>query len=187
MLDQSRQTLEDIAIDSRIPVAKSMAWRGIIKRLIVLRQRLGLGWVVKDSRERTRKLAERLSMRVTPPEERIIVGRCLNPACICELSIVGRREQVTCQSCGSVWEVRAVTNARAERLRRDTRLMERAQTPEQAARWIWEHTHVRVTRQAVSMRISRGMMPLAVAVEDGTYRFSRAELMELAVSSMTHR
>jgi hypothetical protein len=129
--------------------------------------------------------AEKLRVWLTPPEERIIYGKCLNPVCLREVSgTVGQRE-ATCEYCGSTWTVNALRAARREHYRSnpvdgsgtDQTLK---MTPAQAASWLKVRTNIPVTRKQVSDWIRRDRLPSCERLDGGCWLFNPVELLDSA-------
>jgi hypothetical protein len=181
------ESLDVLATDCRVPHSERTPWRVIVKRLMVLGVGLGLGWTPVESRKLTRRVMLGLRVRTTPVEERLIVGRCLNPVCGRELVAVKGQSEVECHACGSNWNILAVLAARREEVRvMDVSQMKRLiTTPTGVTRWIRKKTNLRITRQAVSMWIRRGKMPKTKAIADGTYDFDRVELWDLVIDVLS--
>lgn len=119
----------------------------------------------------------RVRLRVTPPEERIIHGHCLNPACRTDIPGVADDQMATCPACGSTWSVSALRRARVEELQGQTITC----TPKDAADWTQWQTGRKVTRKQVGMWLKRGKLPSAVkAGSQGQWTFDTGELVACA-------
>ncbi|GAA6124188.1 hypothetical protein BPY_22960 [Bifidobacterium psychraerophilum] len=156
--------------------------RGLLLRLDRLCSHPECGTTFK----RVTRAGLRVEERTTPPEERIIYGRCLNPVCLREMSgSVGQRE-ATCRYCGSTWAVSAIRAARRERYRSDpvdgrTRADRTLHmTPAEAAVWLRRRTNIPVTRKQVSDWIRRDRLPSSEHLEGGRWSFNPVELLDSA-------
>ena len=118
----------------------------------------------------------RVRVRITPPEERIIHGHCLNPACGRELAGVREDTMVTCPACGSTWAVAEVRRARREQLAGRTI----TGTPTQLARWVKQTTGVPVKAQNVKDWLRWVRLPTAQKSGKGVYECDMGELLECA-------
>lgn len=118
----------------------------------------------------------RVKLRITPPEERIIHGHCLNPACGRELAGVQEDTMVTCPACGSTWAVAEVRRARREKLAGRTI----TGTPTQIARWVKQTTGVPVKAQNVKDWLRWFRLPTAQKSGKGIYECDMGELLECA-------
>jgi hypothetical protein len=128
--------------------------------------------------------SEKIRLWLTPPDERIIYGRCLNPVCLHEVSGVTGQKEATCEYCGSTWSVSAIRASRRERYRLspvDVSGVDRTlrMTPAQAAAWLRGQTNVRVSRKSVTNWLGRGLLPSAVHTDEkGVWRFNPIELLD---------
>ena len=175
LLTEASETLEDICYNCGIYYTGT--WRRSLSKLIPRRKQLLGEPNVAADRERVGRLVQKVRLRLTPPSERILIGRCLNPVCGAELSIVGKVESVACPACGSVWSVEAVRGKRREKLRAAPPLLA---TPSQAAKWVREMTGIYVTRHVVMMWDTRVMHSHRLG--DGLHSYDKYELLRLAES-----
>lgn len=116
----------------------------------------------------------RVKLRTTPPEERIIHGHCLNPACGRELAGVREDTMVTCPSCGSTWAVSEVRRARRERMEGQYIIGK----PKLAAQWVQQETGIEVKRGDVSNWRSRGLLHPVETETGGVWQWAKPELLE---------
>jgi hypothetical protein len=86
--------------------------RGLLLRLDRLCSHPECGTTFK----RVTRAALKVEERTTPPEERIIYGRCLNPVCLRQVTGVRGQTEATCGYCGSVWSVTALFAERHRRM-----------------------------------------------------------------------
>ena len=132
--------------------------------------------------------SERIRLWLTPPDERIIYGRCLNPVCLHEVSGVTGQKEATCEYCGSTWSVSAIKASRRERYRLspvDVSGVDRTlrMTPAQAAVWLRGQTNIPVTRKQVSDWIRRDRLPSSERLDGGRWSFNPVELLDSAERS----
>lgn len=174
LYDQVEDTLQDVAGDIGV-------WGGKAPVLIA-RLQASMGRLAdapnsgRDYRQLTNAY-RRVKMRITPPEERIIHGHCLNPACRTDIPGVADDQMVTCPACGSTWSVSALRQARVEELQGQTITC----TPKVAADWTQWQTGRKVTRKQVGMWLKRGKLPSAVkAGRQGQWTFDTGELVACA-------
>lgn len=123
------------------------------------------------------RIASKTRGLLTPPDDEIIYGTCLNPDC--DSQVAGARDvsEARCQACGSVWSVEQLRRRRRERLH-ETPL---DATPAEAAKWIHKTTGLYVTRKVVNMWIQRDSLTHEI-LGNGRHRFDMAELLGLAES-----
>lgn len=174
LYDQVEDTLQDVAGDIGV-------WGGKAPVLIA-RLQASMGRLAdapnsgRDYRQLTNAY-RRVKLRITPPEEQVIHGHCLNPACGRELAGVQEDTMVTCPACGSTWSVSALRRARVEELQGQTITC----TPKVAADWTQWQTGRKVTRKQVGMWLKRGKLPSAVkAGSQGQWTFDTGELVACA-------
>ena len=172
--NQVEDTLQDVAGDIGL-------WAGKAPKLIErLQANMGRLADAPNSGRDYKQLTNayrRVKLRITPPEERIIHGHCLNPACGRELAGVREDTMVTCPACGSTWSVSALKQARVEELQGQTITC----TPKDAADWTQWQTGRKVTRNRVDMWLKRGKLPSAVkAGSQGQWTFDTGELVACA-------
>ena len=130
----------------------------------------------RDYRNLTRT-NRKVQQHITPPEDRIIHGRCLNPECRAQLTGLPDDTMTTCGECGSTWSLTAVRQARGRELKGQTITC----TPKDAADWTQWQTGHKVSRKQVTMWIKRGKLPSAVKTEErGKWVFDTGELMACA-------
>lgn len=174
LYNQVEDTLQDVAGDIGL-------WAGKAPKLIErLQASMGRLADAPNSGRDYRQLANayrRVKLRITPPEERIIHGHCLNPACRTDIPGVADDQMVTCPACGSTWSVSALRQARVEELQGQTITC----TPKVAADWTQWQTGRKVTRKQVGMWLKRGKLPSAVkAGSQGQWTFDTGELVACA-------
>lgn len=175
LLQTAIDELEEIAANSSI-WQHNRTWRTLIKSLITRKSQLANNPHIAHDRERLTRMVDRVRFRLTPDSERIIIGECLNPDCRRELSITRGQVEVRCSACLSVWQVEAVRAARLVNL--SERTFEG--TPAQAARYIYQKTHLYVSRKVVIMWLQRRSLSHTVKIGDGLYRFDLRDLLEHA-------
>lgn len=133
----------------------------------------------RDYRNLTRT-SRKVQQHITPPEERIIHGRCLNPECKAQLAGLPDDTMTTCRECGSVWAVSEVRRARRERLKGHTI----TGTPTQIAKWVRRSTGVPAKAQNVKDWLRRGQVPHGPRTGKGVYECDMGGL--LAAVEETH-
>ncbi len=150
-------------------------WGGGVPQLLTkLADKMGLLADAPNSGRDYRQLTNayrRVKLRITPPEERIIHGHCLNPTCGRELAGVREDTMITCPACGSTWAVAEVRRARREKLAGRTI----TGTPTQIAGWVKKATGVPVKSQDVRNWLRRGL--LAVKTGKGVYECQMVDLL----------
>lgn len=174
LYDQVEDTIQDVAGDIGL-------WGGKAPQLLdKLAARMGRLAEApnsgRDYKQLTRALY-RVRLHTTPPQDRIILGRCLNPQCGADITGLPDDQMATCHACGSVWSVAAIRQARVEELKGGTITC----TPKDAADWTQWQTGRKVNRKQVSMWIKRGKLPSAVRAEEtGKWVFDTSELIACA-------
>ncbi|GAA6124209.1 hypothetical protein BPY_23170 [Bifidobacterium psychraerophilum] len=158
---------------------------GLLRGLLLRLDRLCSHPECSTTFKRVTRAALKVEERTTPPEERIIYGRCLNPVCLREMSGMAGQREATCRYCGSTWAVSAIRAARRERYRSDpvdgrTRADRTLRmTPAEAAAWLRVQTGLPVKRFNVSNWIARDRLPSARAsTEKGVWEFNPVELLD---------
>ena len=174
LYDQVEDTLQDVAGDIGQWAGKAPA--------VIVRLQANMGRLAdapnsgRDYKQLTNAY-RRVKLRITPPEERIIHGHCLNPACGRGLAGVREDTMVTCPACGSTWSVSVLRQARVEELQGQTITC----TTKDAADWTQWQTGRKVTRNRVDMWLKRGKLPSAVkAGSQGQWTFDTGELVACA-------
>ena len=76
---------------------------------------------IRTDYRQVRAIASKLQARLTPPSERLIIGRCLNPPCRRPIGITDGQDMATCDYCGSSWTVQTVIEDRYRRMASDQR------------------------------------------------------------------
>lgn len=122
----------------------------------------------------------KVQQHITPPEDRIIHGPCLNPECKAQLAGLPDDTMTTCSKCGSVWAVAEVRRARRERLKGHTI----TGTPTQIAKWVRRSTGVPAKAQNVKDWLRRGQVPHGPKTGKGVYECDMGGL--LAAVEETH-
>lgn len=89
---------------------------GLLRGLLLRLDRLCSHPECATTFKRVTKSALKVEERTTPPEERIIYGRCLNPVCLRQVTGVRGQTEATCGYCGSVWSVAALFAERHRRM-----------------------------------------------------------------------
>ncbi|MDF7665716.1 hypothetical protein [Bifidobacterium sp. ESL0745] len=117
---------------------------------------------------------------ITPVDDEIIYGRCLNPDCGSEVAGARDVSEVECRACGSVWSTDELRRTRREKLHEKPL----EATPAEAAKWIHKNTGLYVTRKVVNMWIQRDSLTHE-SLGNGRHRFDMGELLALA-ESMRH-
>ena len=172
LYDQVEDTLQDVAGDIGV-------WGGKAPVLIA-RLQASMGRLAdapnsgRDFKQLTNAY-RRVKLRITPPEERIIHGHCLNPACGRELAGVQEDTMITCPACGSTWAVTEVRRARREKLAGRTI----TGTPTQLARWVKKTTGVPVKAQNVKDWLRRGQVLAISKPGKGTYECDMSDLLQV--------
>lgn len=133
----------------------------------------------RDYRNLTRT-NRKIQQHITPPEDRIIHGHCLNPQCTAQLTGLPDDTMTTCGKCGSVWAVAEVRRARRERLKGHTI----TGTPTQIAKWVRRSTGVPAKAQNVKDWLRRGQVPHGPKTGKGVYECDMGSL--LAAVEETH-
>ena len=154
-------------------------WGGGVPQLLTkLADKMGLLADAPNSGRDYRQLTNayrRVKLRITPSEDRIIHGHCLNPACGRELAGVQEDTMVTCPACGSTWAVAEVRRARREKLAGRTI----TGTPTQLARWIKQATGVPVKAQNVKDWLRREQVLAVSKPGKGTYECDMSDLLQV--------
>ncbi|MCI1914630.1 MAG: hypothetical protein LKJ05_02725 [Bifidobacteriaceae bacterium] len=179
LIDEAEDVLQQVASDCGVWAGGQ--WQRILRRLPA---RVSRVQTLRDY-ERIERISGKVRDRVTPPAERIVIGPCLTAKCDAILSIARGQKSVQCRVCGSVQAVSEVWQVHRDGLRKHATPM-KPRTPSQAAKWLTNETHVPVSRQAVFMRLSRGMMPSSTFLGDGFYAFDRGDLLDLAEAILIH-
>lgn len=133
----------------------------------------------RDYRNLTRT-NRKIQQHITPPEDRIIHGHCLNPECRAQLTGLPDDTTATCGKCGSVWAVAEVRRARRERLKGHTI----TGTPTQIAKWVRGATGAPAKAQNVKDWLRRGQVPHGPKTGKGVYECDMGGL--LAAVEETH-
>lgn len=174
LYNQVEDTLQDVAGDIGQWAGKAPA--------VIVRLQANMGRLVdapnsgRDYKQLTNAY-RRVKLWITPPEERIIHGRCLNPTCRTDIPGVADDQMATCPACGSTWSVSALKQARVEELQGQTITC----TPKDAADWTQWQTGRKVTRKQVGMWLQRGKLPSAVQGDQpGQWVFDTSELVACA-------
>jgi hypothetical protein len=177
LIDECEDALQQVASDCGIWAGGG--WQAILRKLPA---RVARVQSLTDYR-----MVERITVKarnhVTPPVERIAIGACLD--CGAALSVARGQKAVECRSCGLLQAVSEVWEMRRTKLR-ETGARTKPMTPSRAASWLRHETHAQVSRQAVFMRLSRGMMPHTRDCGGGYYEFDKSELLDLVESIATH-
>lgn len=130
----------------------------------------------RDYRNLTRT-SRKIQQHITPPEDRIIHGHCLNPECRAQLTGLPDDTMTTCRECGCTWSLTAVRQARGGELKGRTITC----TPTAAAEWTQWETGRKVSRHRVQMWLKRGKLPSAEPTgEPGKWKFDTGELVACA-------
>lgn len=172
LLQEAESVIEDVAANCNIWAG---AWRVTIKRMIARRTQVTQSRHLLRDRERIAALEQKVRLRLTPPEERIIIGACLTKECDTALSIVKGQDHVACPKCSALWSVKEIREARRLKFEHVTMIM----TPAEAAGWIKKETGLFVTRKVVNMWAQRDMIS-APSVGDGGHAYKLNELISLA-------
>ena len=174
LYDQVEDAIQDVAGDIGL-------WGGKAPQLLdKLAARMGRLADAPNSARDYKQLTNalhRVRLRTTPPQDRIIHGRCLNPECGADITGLPDDQMATCTACGSVWSVAAIRQARMDELKGKTITC----TPKDAADWTQWQTGRKVNRKQVTMWLRRGKLPSATkAEESGKWRFDTSELIACA-------
>ena len=126
----------------------------------------------RDYRNLTRT-SRKIQQHITPPEDRIIHGHCLNPECKAQLAGLPDDTTATCRECGSVWAVSEVRRARRERLKGHTI----TGTPTQIAKWVRGATGAPAKAQNVKDWLRRGQVRPESKAGKGIYECDMGSLL----------
>lgn len=126
----------------------------------------------RDYRNLTRT-NRKIRQHITPPEDRIIHGPCLNPECKAQLAGLPDDTTATCRECGSVWAVSEVRRARRERLKGHTI----TGTPTQIAKWVRGATGAPAKAQNVKDWLRRGQVRPESKAGKGIYECDMGSLL----------
>ena len=174
LYDQVEDTIQDVAGDIGL-------WGGKAPQLLAkLDARMGRLADAPNSARDYKHLTNalhRIRLHTTPPQDRIIHGRCLNPECGADIPGLPDDQMAACPACGSVWNVAAIRQAMVEELKGRTITC----TPKDAADWTQWQTGRKVNRKQVTMWLRRGKLPSATkAEESGKWMFDTSELIACA-------
>lgn len=173
LYDDTEDVIQDVAGDIGL-------WAGKAPQLLTrMAARTGRLADAPNSGRDYRSLASalhRVRMRLAPPEDRIIHGHCLNPACRHELPGLPRDTMVTCPACGSTWTVSEVHRVRRERLEGQYITGK----PKLAAQWVKQETGIAIKRGDVSNWRSRGLLHPVETGSRGVWLWAKPELLACA-------
>lgn len=172
LLTEASETLEEVAGHANLWAHQ---WRQVVKKLITHRPQVTQSRSLVEDRKRISRLASKVELRLTPPEERIIIGECLNPDCENSLTAIKGQQEVECHACKSIWKVEAVKSKRREKFH-DEKL---EATPSEAARWVKRTTGIYLTREVVAMWVHRKMLS-ASKTRDGRYSMDMGDILKLS-------
>lgn len=171
LYDDTEDIIQDVAADIGLWGGKaSILLRKLASRIGRLYDAPNSGRDYRDLTDALQKVRE----RITPQDERVIYGRCLNPVCKAQLVGLPGVSMVTCSQCESTWSVAAVQDARVEGLKGQMITC----TPKAAGEWLEWKTGQKVTRKRVGMWIQRGKLPsVKAARQKGEWVFDTGELL----------
>jgi predicted Zn-ribbon and HTH transcriptional regulator len=172
LLTEASEILEDVAGHANLWAHQ---WRQVVKKLITHRPQVTQSRSLIKDRKRINRLASKVELRLTPPQDRLIIGECLNPECGATLNAVKDQQEAQCPQCKSVWQVEAVRAKRREKL--STHTLEA--TPVEASQWLKRKTGVYVTRKIINMWAQRNMIH-APSISEGRHEYNLGELLKLA-------
>lgn len=172
LLTEASETLEDVAGHANLWAHQ---WRQVVKKLITHRPQVTQSRSLIRDRKRINRLASKVELRLTPPQDRLIIGECLNPECGAVLNAAREQNEVDCPRCKSVWQVETVRKRNREQM--EGRVLEA--TPVEAAQWIKMKTGVYISRKVINMWAQRHMLA-APSLGDGRHEYSLGELLRLA-------
>lgn len=175
LLTEATETLEEVAGHANLWAHQ---WRSVVKKLITHRPQVTQSLSLIEDRKRINRLVSKVELRLTPSQDRLIIGECLNPECGAVLNAVKDQQEAQCQQCKSVWQVEAVRAKRREKL--STHTLEASQG--EASRWLKRNTGVYVERHIIAMWLQRGMLAGSRKIAKGRYEFDIGELLTLAES-----
>lgn len=173
LYNQVEDTLQDVAGDIGLWAGKAPA---LIARLQASMGRLADAPNSGRDFKQLTNAYRRVRLRITPPEERIIHGHCLNPECGAQLAGLPDDTMVTCQECGSTWAVAEVRRARRERMTGQYITGK----PKLAAQWISQETGIEIKRGDVSNWRSRGLLHPVETDVSGVWQWAKPELLACA-------
>lgn len=136
----------------------------------------------RDYRDLTDAL-RRVRERVTPQDEHIIYGHCLNTACKKTISGPVDAQTTACPTCGSIWTIKAVREARREILVGKVVVG----TPSQIALWFKVQTGVNVKSQDVRNWLRRGRLTKSRKITRGVYEFDLEQLLACVEGDRSER
>jgi predicted Zn-ribbon and HTH transcriptional regulator len=175
LLTEASETLEEVAGHANLWAHQ---WRQVVKKLITHRPQVTQSLSLIEDRKRISRLASKVELRLTPPQDRLTIGECLNPDCGAVLNAVKDQQEAQCPQCKSVWQVEAVRAKRREKLSDHT--LEASQS--EASRWLKRTTGVYVEAHIITMWLQRRMLPRTKKLSKGRYEFNLGELLVLAES-----
>lgn len=170
LYDYAEDIIQDVAGDIGL-------WAGKAPQLLTrLASRMGRLADAPNSGRDYRNLAltnRKIQQHITPPEDRIIHGRCLNPECRAQLTGLPDDTTTTCRECGSVWAVSEVRRVRRERLKGHTI----TGTPTQIAKWVRGATGAPAKAQNVKDWLRRGQVRTESKEGKGIYECDMGSLL----------
>lgn len=170
LYDYAEDIIQDVAGDIGL-------WAGKAPQLLTrLASRMGRLADAPNSGRDYRNLTltnRKIQQHITPPEDRIIHGHCLNPECKAQLAGLPDDTMTTCRECGSVWAVSEVRRARRERLKGRTI----TGTPTQIAKWVRGATGAPAKAQNVKDWLRRGQVRPESKAGKGIYECDMGSLL----------
>ena len=171
LYDYAEGIIQDVAGDIGL-------WAGKAPQLLTrLAARMGRLADAPNSGRDYRNLTltnRKIQQHITPPEERIIHGTCLNPECKAQLTGLPDDTTTTCGKCGSVWAVPEVRRVRRERMEGQYITGQ----PKVAAQWVNRETGLEIKRGDVSNWRSRGLLHPVETETRGVWQWAKPELLE---------
>lgn len=180
LYNDTEDIIQDVAADIGL-------WGG--KAPILLRKltsRIGRLYDAPNSGRDYRHLTDalqRVRERITPQDEHIIYGHCLNTTCKKTLSGPVDAQTAVCPTCGSVWTIKAVREARREIL--VGKII--TGTPTQIALWVKVQTGVNVKSQDVRNWLRRGRLTKSRKITRGVYEFDLEQLLACVEGDRSER
>lgn len=176
LYQEVEEIIRDVAADIGVWGGRAP---GLLNKLSSRLGRLAQAPHVRKDYLRLADALHRVQMRVAPREDRIMLGRCLNPRCKAELKGLATDTAITCRDCGSVWSVEGLHRARRQRLAGRSI----TGTPTQVAAWVKSATGVQVKGQNVKDWIRRGQVGIVSKRGRGIYECSLPDLLRAAESA----
>lgn len=137
----------------------------------------------KQTHREVTAIAAKVKRRTTSSEDMIIFGPCLSDVCRRPVRAPKGAKEAQCEYCGSIWNVKALQDARRARFRNDPTDSQGHDrtltlTPAQAAAWIRQETNLPAKRSNVSNWLTRGDLPASRSIGGGKWTFNPIELLD---------